>query len=80
VGLRPEAFSPQPAPASEVIVETVESLGHECLVYFRPTDADQRTLVARLPGPRAEAAGQRIKLGIDLEQLHFFTEKGDVIA
>jgi multiple sugar transport system ATP-binding protein len=84
VGLRPEAFSPRLAPASEVIVETVESLGHERLVYFRPaavaSSTEQKPLVARLPGPQAEMAGQSIELGFDCAQLHFFTEQGGVIA
>jgi ABC-type sugar transport system ATPase subunit len=83
-GLRPEAFSPELIPAYPAIVETIESLGHERLVYFRPVattpNADQRTLVAHLPGPQVEAAGQSIKLGFDPEQMHFFTEVGAVIA
>ena len=83
-GLRPEAFSSQPADtAFEVVVETVESLGHERLLYFTPEigkPGEQRqALAARLPGPQIETAGQRKKLGFNLEQLHFFTEDGNII-
>jgi multiple sugar transport system ATP-binding protein len=83
-GLRPEAFTLERADDGvEVIVETVESLGHEHLVYFAPETAisgnKQRALVARLPGPMMESFGQRIKLKFELDQLYFFTESGEVI-
>jgi len=82
-GLRPEAFSPRLAPATGVIIESVESLGYERLVYFTPVstapDAQQERLVARLSGPQSESAGQRIELGFDSEQLHFFSAQGEVI-
>jgi multiple sugar transport system ATP-binding protein len=82
-GLRPEAFSAQAA-GTEVIVETVESLGHECLVYFTTSGLDlgkdQKILVARLPGPQTKMQGRSIRLGFDPERLHFFTGDGDVIA
>lgn len=83
-GLRPEAFSPELMPAFTAIVESIESLGHERLVYFRPAAttprAEQKTLVARLPYPQAEAVGQSIKLGFIPEQLYFFNGEGEVIA
>ena len=82
-GLRPEMFLTSTSGA-EVSVETVESLGHECLVYFTPLcvapGRDQKTLIARLPGPAVYRAGKSIRLGFDPEQLHFFSETGDVIA
>ena len=82
-GLRPEMFSTSTSGA-EATVESVESLGHECLVYFTPLfvvpGRDKKTLIARLPGPAVYGAGQSIRLGFDPEQLHLFTEEGDVIA
>ncbi|MGB5773346.1 MAG: ATP-binding cassette domain-containing protein, partial [Sedimenticolaceae bacterium] len=84
VGLRPEAFSPRRGMTTEMIVESVESLGHERLVAVRPTaditGAGQTSLVARLRGGRAEVAGQKIELGFDSEQLRFFDDQGDLIG
>jgi ABC-type sugar transport system ATPase subunit len=84
VGLRPEAFSPRPGIRFEMVVETVESLGHERLVTVRPPaeteGAGQTCLVARLQGGRAEAAGQKIELGIDGGRLRFFDGQGDLIG
>jgi multiple sugar transport system ATP-binding protein len=83
-GLRPEVFSPKLTPAYPAIVESIESLGHEHLVYFRPAatehSTEQKTLVARLPSSQAVAAGQSIKLGFKPEQLYFFNEEGEVLA
>jgi multiple sugar transport system ATP-binding protein len=83
-GLRPEAFSTELKPVYPAIIESIESLGHERLVYFRPAattpSAEQKTLVARLSYPHVEATGQHIKLGFKPEQLYFFTEEGSVIA
>jgi len=82
-GLRPEAFSTQLSPGSEVAVDTVESLGHERLVYFTPlgetSATDRKVMVARLRGPQTETAGQIIQLGFDPGQLHFFTEEGAAV-
>ena len=82
-GLRPEAFSTL-ASGAEATVEGIESLGHECLIYFTPSsaagDRARKPLVARLPGPAAYAAGQTIRLGFDPEQLRLFSEGGDAIA
>lgn len=84
IGLRPEAFSPEATPATDIIVEAVESLGHERLIYFRLTgtlhSVDQKILVTRLAGPQVEEVGQVIKLGFDSKQLYFFNDNGDVIA
>ncbi|HXK55353.1 MAG: ABC transporter ATP-binding protein [Gammaproteobacteria bacterium] len=83
-GLRPEAFSPWQTPAAAVLIESVESLGHERLVHFVPPGATpgakSETLVARLPGPQAEQPGQHIELGFDTGQLHLFTHEGDAIV
>jgi multiple sugar transport system ATP-binding protein len=80
-GLRPEAFSLQGDNRCAALVETVEALGHERLVYFRPEGAAAGPpLVARLPGPQAEAAGQRISLAFAPSQLHFFNAQGEAIG
>ncbi|MCG8038890.1 MAG: sn-glycerol-3-phosphate ABC transporter ATP-binding protein UgpC [Candidatus Thiodiazotropha taylori] len=81
-GLRPEMFSTSSSGA-EVIVQSVESLGHECLVHFTPSGAsgsDQKTLIARLPGTAIYQAGQSIRLGFNPGWLHFFTADGDAVA
>jgi len=82
-GVRPEAFSPHLIPAAEVMIKSVESLGHEHLVYFEPLGGvpgvEREVLVARLTGTQAEFVGRRIALGFDGEQLHFFTRQGEVI-
>ncbi|MCP5406140.1 MAG: ABC transporter ATP-binding protein [Chromatiaceae bacterium] len=83
-GLRPEAFSPRPTPVAKVLIESVESLGHERLVHFVPLGetpaAERETLVARLPGPQVEKVGQSIELGFDSGQLHLFTIDGKTIG
>ncbi|MCF1438697.1 MAG: sn-glycerol-3-phosphate ABC transporter ATP-binding protein UgpC [Candidatus Thiodiazotropha taylori] len=82
-GLRPERFSVS-ASGPEASVESVESLGHECLVYFTPScvvsGKDPKTLVARLPGQALHETEQSIHLGFDPQRLHFFTAEGDAIA
>jgi multiple sugar transport system ATP-binding protein len=83
-GLRPEAFSTRSVLAAEVVVEAVESLGHERLVYFRPSNreatVERETLVARLAGPQEETAGEVIQLGFEPPQLYFFTQEGDAVT
>ncbi|MCF1439219.1 MAG: sn-glycerol-3-phosphate ABC transporter ATP-binding protein UgpC [Shewanella sp.] len=82
-GLRPEMFSTSNSGA-EVTVESVESLGHECLVYFTPSrlgpSGERKTQVARLPGPALYGTGKSIRLSFDPERLHFFTTDGEAIA
>ena len=83
VGLRPEAFSMRQDGGAEVMIESVESLGHESLVYFRPLDrageSRQLPLAARVSGLVAEKPGNRIRLELDIRQLHFFTQEGGII-
>jgi multiple sugar transport system ATP-binding protein len=80
-GLRPEAFAQQDDRRFDAVVETVEALGHERLLYFRPVGStgDGAPLVARLPGPQTEVAGQRISLAFAPAQLHFFSAQGEAI-
>jgi multiple sugar transport system ATP-binding protein len=82
-GLRPEAFSTKSALAADVMIKAVESLGHERLVYFTPLNEsvieNRETLVARLPGPQQEKAGEITQLGFDPSQLYLFQLGGDAI-
>lgn len=79
-GVRPEALSPHKSTTAEATVDAVESLGHERLVYFKPSGLasgeEQAVMVARLQGPQQEAPGEQISLGFDLQQLHLFTRGG----
>ena len=81
-GLRPEVFSTF-AGGAEATVDSVESLGHECLLYFTPSGVAlgkaRGPLVARLPAPAAYAAGQRVRLGFDPGGVRLFTEEGAAV-
>jgi len=81
-GLRPEMFTLSDQGAAAV-VESVESLGHETLVYFKPlagaVDGRTKPLVARLAGTHTYAVGESIRLALNPEQLHLFSEAGDRI-
>ena len=83
-GLRPEAFSTQLTPSAAAVVEAVEPLGHERLVYFTPSDtmsgSGQETLVARLTGLPRERVGESFRVGLDPTRLCFFNKEGEVIA
>ncbi|MEN8258485.1 MAG: sn-glycerol-3-phosphate ABC transporter ATP-binding protein UgpC [Thermodesulfobacteriota bacterium] len=91
-GLRPEAFCPPDKAAIKVSVEVagVEALGHEQLVYFKSEvealDSDRFTagtspplaggMVARLSHELKARPGQRVELGVDLQGLCFFNDRG----
>jgi multiple sugar transport system ATP-binding protein len=94
-GLRPEAF--RDAAASEIripaIIESIEALGHESLVYFRSratavdTDSfgtggdrpERPQMVARLNGAVNLKAGDKIYLGLAPEQISLFDETGSAL-
>ncbi len=83
IGLRPEALSLQPSPATlEVRVESAETLGHETLLYFsfggHPEGDTGGRWVARLPS-QWQAPDGKVKLGFAPEQLHFFDAKGNAL-
>jgi multiple sugar transport system ATP-binding protein len=84
IGLRPEGFLTRQDGGGEVVIESVESLGHESLVYFRPLDrvgdSGQAPLAARVSGLVAEKPGNRIRLELDIRKLHFFTAEGGIIG
>jgi multiple sugar transport system ATP-binding protein len=86
VGIRPEhlrlAESASGA-ALPVIVEHVEWLGHETLVYVRMADAaaaDAVRLVARVPGMQALAKDDSASLRLDAAELRFFDADGAALA
>jgi multiple sugar transport system ATP-binding protein len=90
-GLRPEAFRPTAAGADAVIqaeVVTVEALGHEQIVYFRPPEellepagggaAD--LMAARLAAAVEVREGGALALALDAHALHWFDAQGERIT
>jgi multiple sugar transport system ATP-binding protein len=75
VGVRPEHIQPDweaeesPEAGLDVIVDTVESMGHEQHVTF---STDDTTVVARLDAGRSLREGERLRLSIDRAHMHFF--------
>jgi multiple sugar transport system ATP-binding protein len=72
LGLRPEALNDAgTADATiEIDVALAEPLGAETIVHFDAEGAEG--LKARLDGRSRVSAGERIRLAVDLERLHFF--------
>jgi len=80
VGLRPEAFMPAGGddaalPAS---VSSVETLGHEQLIYFTAPWSGGKTLVARQSRLQMVAPNETAFMP-DTSQLYFFTAGGVAI-
>ncbi len=80
VGLRPEALrvaaesdAPGAIPAR---IAQLESLGHETLVHLRLESDETETLVARVAGMPALAAGQAVGLVVDPAQIRLFDAEG----
>jgi len=75
VGIRPEnvheAGKPLAGPGARValVVEAVESLGHEVVLHGR---AGADLLVAKLHATRAPAIGSRVEVDLELDALHLF--------
>jgi multiple sugar transport system ATP-binding protein len=75
VGVRPEHIlldweAEEGSEASlNVVVDTVESMGHEQHVTFSAGDT---TIVARLDAARSLREGERLRLRIDRAHMHFF--------
>ncbi|HEV3478805.1 MAG TPA: sn-glycerol-3-phosphate ABC transporter ATP-binding protein UgpC [Gaiellaceae bacterium] len=75
VGLRPEAISnaddgEAAGTTIDVEVALAEPLGAETIVHFDVEGAD--ALKARLDGRTRVSAGERVRLAVDVERLHFF--------
>jgi ABC-type sugar transport system ATPase subunit len=85
VGIRPEHLRLAETASDavlRVIVEHVEWLGHETLVYVRTAETSEETvrLVARVPGMQALAKDDPASLRIDASHLHFFGEDGAALT
>ena len=88
LGLRPEAFVTGEAPARvSVEVATVESLGFEKIVYFpapfapytpeeEAATGTEAVFATRLPGPATVRPGERLELGLRLDEAHWFDAGG----
>ena len=84
LGIRPEninddsAFtSTYPDACIDVGVELIELMGSETYLYLTTTGKDEN-FVARVDPRTSSRAGQKIKVGFDVNRLHFFdveTEK-----
>lgn len=77
VGIRPERFvsGGNTGDAFEVLIDVVEMLGKEKILYTRL--ADQSELIMSTPGHYSYVAGEAHTFGFDVEALHFFdTETG----
>ncbi len=81
-GIRPEAIrlaaSGSQASAIQAIVEAVEPLGHETLLYVRV--GQESPLVARLHGMQAFSKGERLGLEIECSSIYLFDPEGRILA
>jgi len=71
LGVRPEDLivKPDSTPLLETVVDVVEQMGHETIVYFTLGQLDA---VARLAPQEACRAGDRLQLGIRPDRWHLF--------
>ncbi len=69
VGVRPEAWRPNPQGDAAMHVEVVEPLGAEVLAHG---DAGAGPLVVRLPGDHPVAAGDVLPVSVDPASVHLF--------
>jgi multiple sugar transport system ATP-binding protein len=78
VGIRPEALRPAVGdePAIEGWVALVESLGSDLLVHV-DIEAQER-IVARLEPKLRVERGERIRLAVDPDRLHFFDPNSEL--
>jgi multiple sugar transport system ATP-binding protein len=75
-GVRPEAFRVG-TDGLRAVVEHVENLGHETLVYARAGDV---TLVARVAGMPELAVGSRVALGVEPASIYLFDADGAAVS
>jgi multiple sugar transport system ATP-binding protein len=79
VGFRPESteLAGDTDPGLTVVVEAVEELGPEAFIYGAFDDQDETVhaadVVARIPVDAAISRGDRIRLGIKPDAVHFFS-------
>lgn len=81
VGIRPEGLHLAGADEADTlsgVVEVVEHLGNEQLVYLKvhgaraASDAESQGTIARLPAGAGAQVGQRLTLAVDTAKLHIF--------
>ena len=84
LGLRPEALAPNPrddhAGALPVRVVSLESLGHENLIYFELLKDPATRFVMRTTSKIRPQPGSDIWISPDLHQARFFSVDGQAIA
>lgn len=74
IGIRPEQLRIADRGVA-VDVDFVEELGADTYLYGRTTDPKQ-PVVARVPGGTDVARGDRLRLHLEVAELHFFTTDG----
>jgi ABC-type sugar transport system ATPase subunit len=86
-GIRPEAITLSeqgPVAAVSVLIKDIEYLGHESLVYFSFSQADETDpdtiFIARVAGKPDHASGSIATFYIDPEAVYLFDSNGNVIA
>jgi ABC-type sugar transport system ATPase subunit len=80
VGVRPEDFQLHHGDdALAATVDSIESLGHEQLVYFSAPWTAGRTLVARLGMLHTVQKGQTLQLRVDPARYYLFDDSGEAI-
>mgnify|MGYP001389216556 FL=1 len=79
LGIRPENLTDnkedmQPKSTIDVDVEVVEMLGSETLLYVK-TSGKSDNVIARVDPRTTSRAGDKIKLGLNADHLHFFDKE-----
>ncbi len=84
MGIRPENLSDSreyvethPKTAIEVDVEVVEMLGSETYLYVK-TSGNEGNVIARVDPRTTSRSGDKIRLGLDVDHLHFFDKETEV--
>ncbi|MEJ6782811.1 ABC transporter ATP-binding protein [Aminobacter sp. Piv2-1] len=74
LGVRPEDMTIDDKGEIAIVVEVVEQLGGETIVYGRL--ADGQPIIAKLPGQAGVEAGDRLAFRVNAERLHVFEAGG----
>ena len=73
LGIRPEHLRVDPDNSPiEVVVEAVENLGNDTIVYGRAQTSCSEPIVVRMEGDRDFAQEQTIRVGCQSEDIHLF--------
>jgi ABC-type sugar transport system ATPase subunit len=81
VGLRPESFAlvDDVHTSVHLRLNTIETLGHEQLLYFALDELADNDLVVRLAGSSSYTPGDEVVLRINTRELYFFNADGIAI-